>query len=121
MTLWSISYRGYNIHGSAAKSEVTYQTFHWPNDPRIVHARSLEAAKSRINEELRRINKHGFRNVVYLAKAREETTRRNRWRTCWRIINADKEDLVQPYFRTIPEAREFCEKRGWALLEHFDY
>lgn len=121
MTLYSLRYRGYTIHTKAGKSEVTYQSPAWPNDPRIVKAPSLNAAKGRINEELRRINKHGPRNTIYLAKVQEETTCRGRWRTCWRIINADKEDLIQPYFRTIPEAREFCEKRGWALLEHFDY
>lgn len=121
MTLWSINYRGYTVHGNATKSEVTYQTPAWPADPRIVKAPNLNAAKGRINEELRRIKKHGLKNAVYLAKALEETPDLKRWRTCWRIINADKEDLVQPYFRTITDAREFCENRGWALLEHFDY
>lgn len=121
MSLFTLRYKGYTIQGAAAKSEVTYQSPSWPADPRLVKAPSLNAARGRINEETRRIEKHGLKNAVYLAKAQEETTRRNRWRTCWRIINADKEDLVQPYFRTIPEAREFCEKRGWALLEHFDY
>jgi len=121
MTLWSINYRGYTIHGKAAKSEVTYQSPAWPADPRIVKAPSLETAKRWIREELRRLKKHGLKNAVYLAKALEETTDLKRWRTCWRIINADKEDLVQPYFQTKDDAREFADKHGWALLEHFDY
>ena len=125
MSLFTLRYKGYTIQGAAAKSEVTYQSPAWPADPRLVKVPSLETAKRWIREELRRIEKHGLKNAVYLAKDEEVKGSPGKGyvhvRYVWRIINADKEDLVQPYFRTIPEAREFCEKRGWALLEHFDY
>lgn len=120
MSFYTVYFRGYRIHGESEKAQVTYQSSPWPADPRIVKAPSLETAKRWIREELRRIEKHGLKNAVYLAQAREELGRRS-WRQCWRIIDADKQDLIQPYFQTKDEAREFADKRGWALLEHFDY
>lgn len=119
MSLWSTNYKGYIIHTNSTTAKVTYQSPAWPADPRIVKAPSLETAKSRIREELRRIEKHGLENVVYLAQARAELGLR--WRQCWRIIDSGKQDLVQPYFQSKDDAREFADKRGWALLEHFDY
>lgn len=119
MSMLSLRYKGYTIHTNSTTAKVTYQSPAWPADPRIVKAPSLETAKRWIREELRRIEKHGLKNAVYLAQAREETPRG--WCQCWRIIDADKQDLIQPYFQTKDEAREFADKRGWALLEHFDY
>lgn len=126
MSLLSLNYKGHTIHTDSTKAEVTYQSPAWPADPRIVKAPSLETAKRWIREELRRIEKHGLRSAVYLAQAREEIRRPPGrrgvyWVKRWRIIDADKQDLVQPYFQTKDEAREFADKRGWTLLEHFDY
>lgn len=125
MSLFTLVYKGYSIHGTAAKPEVTYQSPAWPADPRIVKAPSLETAKRWIREELRRLKKHDLKNAVYLAQAREKIGNRS-WCQRWRIINADKDDLVDRlfnpcYFNTKDDAREFADKHGWALLEHFDY
>lgn len=119
MTLYTLSYRGYTIHGQADKFEVRYQSPWWPKDPRIVKVGSLKAAKRRIREEISRIERHGSENIVYLALATEETPQG--WRKRWRIIDVEKQDLIQPYFQKLDEAQSFCENRGWALLEYFDY
>ncbi len=125
MSFYTLNYKWFTIQGNAAKKGVTYQPPRWPTDPRIVKAPSLETAKRWIREELRRIDRHGWSNTVYLAKGEEVTGAPGKGyvhvRYVWRIIDADKQDLVQPYFQTKDEAREFADKRGWALLEHFDY
>lgn len=126
MSMLSLRYKGYTIHTYSTTTKVSYQSPAWPADPRVVTSPSLETAKRWIREELRRIEKHGLKNAVYLARAREEIRRPpgrrgTYWVKRWRIINANKDDLVQPYFQTKDEAREFADKRGWALLEHLDY
>lgn len=130
MTFCSINYKGYIIHTNSTTAKVTYQSPAWPDDPRIVKAPSLETAKRRIREELRRIEKHGLKNAVYLAKGEEVQGSPGKGyrhvRYVWKILNADKDVLVDRlfnphYFNTKDEAREFADKRGWTLLEHFDY
>lgn len=130
MSFYTVYFRGYRIHGESEKAQVTYQSPAWPDDPRIVKAPSLETAKRRIREELRRIEKHGLKNAVYLAKGEEVQGSPGKGyrhvRYVWKILNADKDVLVDRlfnphYFNTKDEAREFADKRGWTLLEHFDY
>lgn len=117
MTTYSLNYHSYTISGDAAKKKCQYQSPEWPNDPRIVRAPSLDTAKRWIREECRRREHFPNGREVYLLKSWLATTRCD----VWRIVNAQKEDLVQPWFGSPVQAREFAYYRGWVLLEHFNY
>lgn len=117
MTGFSLNYHGYTISGRANENPVQYQSPEWPDDPRIVKAPSLETAKRWIREEIKRKARFPDGRRGYLVKSWFATTKS----TVWRITNPDMQDLVQPWFSTSAEAREFAETQGWLLLEHFNY
>jgi len=119
MTIWSMNYHGYTISGDAAKENCQYQSPDWPDDPRIVKAPSLDTAKRLINTEIRRRDQTPNGNHVYLKKDRQEVNLN--WVTPWVIVDAQGKDLVQPWFNSQAEAREFAYSREWVLLEHFNY
>lgn len=57
--------------------------------------------------------------TAFLVKGTQERFNLKRaWRgNAWRLTNEDGNDLVQPWFDTKTEAREFAKRRGWALDE----
>jgi hypothetical protein len=56
---------------------------------------------------------------VYLVKTDEERFNMKRsWRVvAYRVTDERGEDVVQPWFKWKKDARRFCKKMGWNLIE----